>query len=190
VCETAIQCLGGYGFCKDYPLEQYLRDAKIMSLYEGTNGVQSMDLMGRKMTIRNGACFAAFQKTLESFCAEHREDAGLGGRVRALEGVVHRLWEAVEEMLKRRDDDPLQWACSTYPSLMAFGEVTMAWRLLDMAILARKAAKKKGKKYDFYRGKVFQATYFVDTTLPHTLATIETCLRPGREILDIPDAAF
>jgi alkylation response protein AidB-like acyl-CoA dehydrogenase len=51
VCETAIQCLGGYGFCKDYPLEQYLRDAKIMSLYEGTNGVQSMDLMGRKMTI-------------------------------------------------------------------------------------------------------------------------------------------
>jgi len=51
VCETAIQCLGGYGYCKEYPLEQYLRDAKIMSLYEGTNGIQSMDLMGRKMRI-------------------------------------------------------------------------------------------------------------------------------------------
>ena len=51
VCETAIQCLGGYGYCKEYPLEQYLRDAKIMSLYEGTNGIQSMDLMSRKMRI-------------------------------------------------------------------------------------------------------------------------------------------
>lgn len=56
VCETAIQCLGGYGYCKDYPLEQYMRDAKIMSLYEGTNGIQSMDLMGRKMILRGGAC--------------------------------------------------------------------------------------------------------------------------------------
>ncbi|MEN8244166.1 MAG: acyl-CoA dehydrogenase [Thermodesulfobacteriota bacterium] len=190
VCETAVQCLGGYGFCKDYPLEQYLRDAKIMSLYEGTNGIQSMDLMGRKMIIRDGACFASFQKALESFCVEHRENDALGDRVRALEGVIHRLWEAVEEMLRRRSADSLQWACSTYPALMAFGEVTMAWRLLDMAILAEEAAGKKGKKYDFHRGKVFQATYFVDTTLPHTLATIETCLRPGREILDIPDNAF
>jgi hypothetical protein len=190
VCETAIQCLGGYGFCKDYPLEQYLRDAKIMSLYEGTNGIQSMDLMGRKMTIRNGACLAAFRVAITSFCEQNRENAFLGDRVRALEGVIKRLWEAVEEMLQRRSSDPLQWASSTYPALMAFGEVVMAWRLLDMAIIAGDAAGKKGKKNDFYRGKVYQASYFVDTTLPHTLATIETCLRPGREIVEIPDNAF
>ncbi len=103
VCETAIQCLGGYGFCKDYPLEQYLRDAKIMSLYEGTNGVQSMDLMGRKMTIRDGAPFNAFKTEIDAFCEKHREHPELGDRVRALAGVGKRLWEAAGEM-KTPDD--------------------------------------------------------------------------------------
>jgi hypothetical protein len=66
----------------------------------------------------------------------------------------------------------------------------MAWRLLDMALIAYEDSLKKGKKYDFHRGKVLQATFFVDTTLPHTLANIETCLRTGREIVDMPDAGF
>ncbi len=190
VCETAIQCLGGYGFCKDYPLEQYLRDAKIMSLYEGTNGIQSMDLMGRKMTIRDGAAYAAYKAEIERFCKKNQEHPELGDRVRALAGVVKRLWETAEEMKGRMETDPLQWASYTYPGLMAFSEVTMAWRLLDMALIAYEPAQKEGKKYDSYRGKIFQATYFVDTTLPHTLATIETCLRQGREIVEIPDIAF
>ena len=60
VCETAIQCLGGYGFCREYPLEQYLRDSKIMSLYEGTNGIQSIDLLGRKMRLNGGALFKSY----------------------------------------------------------------------------------------------------------------------------------
>jgi len=190
VCETAIQCLGGYGFCRDYPLEQYLRDAKIMSLYEGTNGIQSMDLMGRKMTIRDGACLRAFREEIETFCQTHREHPALGDRVRALAGVASRLWETSAEMVRLRQKDPMQWASYTYPALLAFSDVAMAWRLLDMALIAYEESLKKGKKYDFHRGKVLQATFFVDTTLPHTLANIETCLRTGREIVDMPDGGF
>jgi alkylation response protein AidB-like acyl-CoA dehydrogenase len=190
VCETAMQCLGGYGYCKDYPIEQYLRDAKIMSLYEGTNGIQAIDLIGRKLVINDGACFRAFRQEIEQFCYDNCLNEQIGDRVRALEGVVGRLWEASKELLARQQSDPLLWAASTYPALLAFGDVTMAWRLLDMARIAIPPADKKGKKYDFYRGKLIQATYFVDTTLPHTLATIETCLRTGREVIDIPDNAF
>jgi hypothetical protein len=190
VCETAIQCLGGYGFCQDYPLEQYLRDAKIMSLYEGTNGIQSMDLMGRKMSTRNGAPFRAFKNEIEEFCSQFREHPVLGDKIRALAGVSGRLWETAEEMKKRMSSDPLQWASYTYPALVAFGEVTMAWRLLDMAIIAHARSQKEGEANDYYRGKIFQATYFVDVTLHHTLATIESCLRHGREIVEIPESAF
>jgi len=190
VCETAIQCLGGYGFCRDYPLEQYLRDAKIMSLYEGTNGVQSMDLMGRKMTINNGGPFKAFQTEVDRFCETHRDHDQLGDKVRALAGVAGRLWEMAGEMKSRMANDPLQWASYTFPALMAFGELAMAWRLLDMAVIAWPASQKAGKQADFYKGKVAQATWFVDMTLPHTLATIETCCRHGREIVEIPDNAF
>lgn len=188
VCEVAMQCLGGYGYCKDYPIEQYLRDSKIMSLYEGTNGIQSADLMGRKMTLRDGGCLAAFKKEVLGFCDAHREHPELGDRVRALSGVLQRLLEIAEEMKQRMKNDPLQWASYTYPALMAFGDVIMCWRLLDMAIIAADALKKK--KSDFYQGKMFQATYFTDVTLPQTLASIETCIRPGREIIDIPDGAF
>jgi hypothetical protein len=189
ICETAMQCLGGYGYCKDYPIEQYLRDAKIMSLYEGTNGIQSMDLMGRKMTIQGGACLAAFRREIEGFCAENRLDEELGDRVRALAGVLERLWEAAAIMLQRKAFDPLLWASSTYPALMAFGEVVMAWRLLDMACIAQTSLK-QGRNSAFYRGKLYQAKYFVDITLPQTLATIETCLRPGREVTEMPVNAF
>ena len=188
VCEIAMQCYGGYGYCKDYPIEQYLRDAKIMSLYEGTNGIQSVDLMGRKMKMRNGACLGAFKKEIEAFCDSHREHPELGDRVRALYGVLQRLLEVAEEMKQRMGSDPLQWASYTYPGLIAFGEVIMCWRLLDMAVIAAETLKKK--KSDFYLGKIHQATFFTDMTLPHTLATLETCLRPGREVIDIPDAAF
>ena len=188
VCETAMQCYGGYGYCRDYPIEQYLRDAKIMSLYEGTNGIQSIDLMGRKMSMRNGACLNAFKKEIENFCDANREHPEIGDRVRALYGVFQRLLEVADEMKQRMQSDPLQWASYTYPGLIAFGEVIMCWRLLDMAVIATEAIKKK--KTDFYVGKIYQATFFTDMTLPQTLATLETCLRPGREIVEIPDAAF
>jgi hypothetical protein len=112
----------------------------------------------------------------------------LGDGVRALYGVLQRLLEVAEEMKQRMGSDPLQWASYTYPGLIAFGEVIMCWRLLDMAVIAAETLKKK--KSDFYLGKIHQATFFTDMTLPHTLATLETCLRPGREVIDIPDAAF
>ncbi len=190
VCETAMQCFGGYGFCEDFPIEQYLRDAKIMSLYEGTNGIQSIDLLGRKMTLRDGAPFKAFKKEVEQFVETHREHPELGDRVRALGGVGKRMWEAAEYLVEKKKSDPLQWASYTFPALTAFADILMAWVLLDMAIVAYPNSEKSGKKYDFYKGKVLQATYFVDITLPHTLATIETCHRPGREIVAIQENAF
>jgi alkylation response protein AidB-like acyl-CoA dehydrogenase len=188
VCETAIQCLGGYGYCREYPLEQYLRDAKIMSLYEGTNGIQSIDLMGRKLSLRGGACLRAFQRELARFYEANRGHPELGGRVRALEDAAGRLWEAAAAMRQRRASDPLLWASTTYQALTAFGDMVMCWRLLDLARVA--AEKAEDKRTDFHIGKIFQAGYFVDTTLPHTLAAIDHCLRPGREVVAMPEGGF
>ena len=189
VCETAIQCLGGYGYCKEYPLEQYLRDAKIMSLYEGTNGIQSMDLMGRKMRISDGAAFKAYKNEIKTFCLENRDHPQLGGQVAALARTFERLTVVSEKMRDQMKSDPLQWASNTYPALTAFGEVTMVWRLLDMAVIAARAME-KGRKTAFYTGKIMQATYFTDVTLPHTLATMDNALREGREVVEMPEGAF
>jgi alkylation response protein AidB-like acyl-CoA dehydrogenase len=189
VCETAIQCLGGYGFCKEYPLEQYLRDAKIMSLYEGTNGIQSMDLMGRKMRLNQGGPFKAYRREIERFCRQNLHHPQVGAHIQALADVFEKLAAAAEHMRDQMTTDPLRWASNTYPALTAFGEVTVTWRLLDMAVIANRAID-NGKKHDFYRGKILQATYFADVTLPHTLATAGSVLREGREVIDMPQEAF
>ncbi len=189
VCETAIQCLGGYGYCKEYPLEQYLRDAKIMSLYEGTNGIQAMDLMGRKMRMNGGAPYLAYKAEILKFVQLNKDHLQLGANVAHLSNVFTRLDQTANELKDKMTSDPLQWASNTYPALLAFSEITMVWRLLDMAIIASKAIE-KGKKNDFYIGKVLQAAYFADITLPHTLATVETCLRKGREVVEMPIKGF
>ncbi len=189
VCETAIQCLGGYGFSKEYPLEQYLRDAKIMSLYEGTNGIQSMDLLGRKMRIQDGACFKAFMEEIKTFCTKNRDHKILGGEVEALSETANELDRVAAEMSDLSNTDPLQWASYTYPALLCFGDVTVAWRLLDMALIAVRIMDEKGEN-DYHRGKILQATYFAGVTLPVTMGRLETCLRKGREIVDMPEGAF
>ncbi|MFH0786310.1 MAG: acyl-CoA dehydrogenase [Pseudomonadota bacterium] len=189
VCETAIQCLGGYGFCREYPLEQYLRDAKIMSLYEGTNGIQAMDLMGRKMRINQGAPFKAFISEIDHFCRQNLDHPVLGEATRDLDKVGRRLKEVAEELSLLSKSDPLQWASTTYPALLCFGEVTIAWRLLDLALKAQQQLEKDPQN-NFYTGKVMQATYWTGVTLPLTLVRLETCLRKGREVVEIPEEAF
>jgi hypothetical protein len=189
VCETAIQCLGGYGFCREYPLEQYLRDSKIMSLYEGTNGIQSVDLLGRKMRLNGGALFKAYLSEIQNFCRKHSDAAVLGPEIRALSKAVDLLGETARNLSEKMKTDPLQWASYTYPALLCFGDVTMVWRLLDLAILAHNRIGTQGEN-DFLTGKILQATYFTGTTLPLTLARLETCLRSGREVVEMPEGAF
>jgi len=189
VCETALQCLGGYGYTKDYPIEQYLRDAKIMSLYEGTNGIQSLDLMGRKMKVSHGALFHAYREELERFCVSHENHPGLGAEVRTLAKAGKKLTEVALQMAEKMKSDPLQWASYTFPALMCFGDVTVAWRLLDLAVIAQQVID-GGRGAPFHAGKVMQATYFAGTTLPLTMARLETCIRSGREIVEMPSEAF
>jgi len=189
VCETALQCLGGYGYTKDYPIEQYLRDAKIMSLYEGTNGIQSLDLMGRKMKAGHGALFNAYREELEGFCVNHEAHPGLGKEVQTLHKAVKKLTEVALQMAERMKSDPLQWASYTFPALMCLGDVTVAWRLLDMGIIAQRIVD-EGRGSTCYGGKVMQASYFVGTTLPLTMARLDTCVRRGREIVEMPNKAF
>jgi len=85
--------------------------------------------------------------------------------------------------------DPLQWASYTFPALMCFGDLTAAWRLLDLAIIAQQVID-EGRGNPFHAGKVMQASYFVGTTLPLTMARLDTCIRSGREIVEMPNEAF
>ena len=91
ICETAIQTLGGAGYISDYGIEQYCRDAKIFSIYEGTNHIQAMDLVGRKLMQRGGANVQAFGKDVGTFVATHRDHATLKDAIGALAHAMEAL---------------------------------------------------------------------------------------------------
>ena len=131
----------------------------------------------------------AYRKEIESFCRANQDHPQLGEYVSALSEAFEKLTAIAEQMRDQMKTDPLQWASNTYPALIAFGEITMTWRLLDMAVIASRT-NEKGKKNNLYTGKILQATYFEDVTLQHTLATMENALRAGREVIDMPDGAF
>ena len=190
VCETAMQCLGGYGYSREYPIEQYLRDVKVLSLYEGTNGIQSLDLMGRKMTMKDGSLLAAFRGEIVRFCRNNTGHRILQDRIHALEQAVDRICGMAEKMRDLQQTDPLQWASYTYPALMCLGETAIVWRLLDMAVAALKNIDEGRGPEDFYKGKILQATWYADTVLPLCVTEMGSCLREGREIVDMPLTAF
>ncbi|MBC8247617.1 MAG: acyl-CoA dehydrogenase C-terminal domain-containing protein, partial [Deltaproteobacteria bacterium] len=136
-----------------------------------------------------GAPFIAFNTEVERFCEKNIHHLSVGNNVRALLDVVKQLSETALKLKDRMTSDPLQWAACTYPALLCFSEVFMSWRLLDLAIIAHSIID-DGNKDDFFTGKIMQATYFTDITLPQTSARIGTLLRSGREISEIPVGAF
>jgi len=93
VCTQAVQVYGGYGYTGEYPVEQYLRDCKITSIYEGTNGIQAMDLLGRKMGMKKGLYFMTLLEEIQKTIRQAREYPELEDLAAAVETAVNRLGE-------------------------------------------------------------------------------------------------
>jgi len=196
VCETAIQTYGGAGYTQDYPVEQYCRDAKIFSIYEGTNHIQAMDLVGRKLAQGGGANLQAFLGDIAAFVAKNDKHPVLGPSVKelasaqeALAGTAMRLlsWFQMGKM------PMVPLAANAFLEMMA--ETTVAW-VLDGAVIALDAKAKLPADEDaareraFYEGKKHAAVYYARTVLPHVRLQAEILGKEDTSALDIPTDAF
>jgi alkylation response protein AidB-like acyl-CoA dehydrogenase len=194
VCEEAIQTYGGAGYTRDYPVEQYCRDAKIFSIYEGTNHIQAMDLVGRKLGQAGGANLQAYLGDVAKFVAENSNHPVLGGEVKRLGLAQEALAGSAMKLLSWFQTGHIELVplnANRFLSMMS--ELTVAWLLLDGAIIAHEAAKKVDAKHPdaaFYAGKVQAALYYSRTCLPDVEAGAKAMGDEDRTPLDIPDAAF
>ncbi|HEX4419866.1 MAG TPA: acyl-CoA dehydrogenase [Kofleriaceae bacterium] len=194
ICATAIQVYGGAGYLKDWPVEQYCRDSKIFSIYEGTNHIQAMDLVGRKLMQRGGANVQAFGKDVGAFIAANKQHPTLKDAI----GVLAQAMEA----LTGTGGKFMQWfgggrmemvpaVANRFLEMMA--ETTVGWLLLDAAVIAEDAATKLAADHPdraFYDGKRFAALYFAHNVLPGVMGKAQLIARDDRTALDIPAAAF
>jgi alkylation response protein AidB-like acyl-CoA dehydrogenase len=137
VANMAVQVFGGHGYVSDAGVEQYVRDSRIMAIYEGTSGIQSLDLLVRKVIADGGARFAGFEQTIRADLARHRDDPVLGGiaaaTARGLDGLV-TCTAGLRARAQQRPRD-IEWAATDF--LQLTGLVAGAWMWLRMAAADR-----------------------------------------------------
>ncbi|MBW1989301.1 MAG: acyl-CoA dehydrogenase [Deltaproteobacteria bacterium] len=188
VCAQAIQVYGGYGYTKDYPVEQLLRDSKICSIYEGTNGVQAMDLLGRKLGMKGGKPFMDLLGEMNKTIAEAKGKEGLADMTAKLEETVNRLGEIAMFLGKTAMSDKVLNAFS-YACLFqdVMGDVILGWMHLWRAVLS---VDKTGKDAAFYEGNVKTAAYWMNVILPQTMGKMNAIQNMDTSIIETTDENF
>ena len=182
VCNLGIQVFGGYGYTSEFPVEQLLRDVRICPIYEGTNGIQAMDLLGRKLGMKNGQLFTDLIDEIKKTIAAAKEIETIKPLAEKLDQATDKMGEVGMQMAKTAKSADVKNAFAhACPFMDVVGDVTMAWMLLWRATLASQKLEKGGKKKDkpFYEGQLKSAEFFIRSVLPVTLgrtaSVADTC---------------
>jgi len=168
---AGLQCLGGYGYCDEFPLEQYYRDVRIHPIHEGTTGIQGMDLLGRKVTMQNGAAFALFVEEVSKTISAARNVETLASEAAQLEAALAQLQEVTRHLAgvaMKGEVDVFLADATLY--LEYTGIITIAWQWLLQSIVSQQAlaAGCSGSNETFYLGKRATCQYFFRYELPKT----------------------
>jgi len=190
----SLQTFGGSGFTQDWPLEQYVRDAKIDTLYEGTTAIQGLDFFFRKIIKDNGRALTKLSKEIGAFVAtggnNAEEKATLGKALEDLQAIITQL--ITHAMASQENPDEIyKCGLNTTRLLMSVGDVIISWLLLRQADIAvAKIGSATGKDKDFYEGKIASSRYFVHNFLPLIAATRAIVEREDGEIMGVSENAF
>ncbi|HYA43942.1 MAG TPA: acyl-CoA dehydrogenase [Syntrophobacteraceae bacterium] len=209
VCETAIQVYGGYGYIREYPVEQMMRDCKIASIYEGTNGIQALDLVGRKLAFKQGKLLKDGLKAAGKIISKARQNY----RLRDLVQIYDEAQESLVQLTKYfglksitgEFEVPVLYA---KPCLDLFGDVIMGFILLWQADLAdrrlheiyaehgaadegsRSRLLHENRECAFYFGKICSARFFVNHVLTQAAGKVRGIMNNDKSALEIPDEGF
>lgn len=191
VCNHGIQIYGGYGFIEEFPVSQLLRDSRIFMLYEGTNGIQSIDLLGRKLSMKKGAAFNALLEEIKKTFVLAKAADGLDDLTVRLEGFFNTYTEVAAVLqAKSRSDEFLTAYAFSYPFMEATGDLVMAWMLLWRAATATANKGKKKKDNMFYDGQIKTARFFINQILAMTAGKLDALKACDNAVVEMDEAAF
>jgi alkylation response protein AidB-like acyl-CoA dehydrogenase len=190
----AIQVYGGAGYLKDHPVEQYCRDAKIFSIYEGTTHIQAMDLVGRKLAQAGGAHFQAFMQDIGSFAELHRRDPRYGQAVEALARAQEALLNSTMGLISWSQSDKLHLIpLNANRFLTSMAQLAIGWLLLDAAMIAERKLENLPEVHHeraFYEGKRYSALWFARNVLPAVEQGAHLIAAEDSSPMEMPEAAF
>ncbi len=191
----SLQSYGGYGFCEDYPAANSARDCKIWSIWEGTNFIQSMDLIGRKWMESKGAIFADTLKEIEDFITANKGKLdGLEKEIEHLEKAL-KSYRGIQMMIAKyaRSDKIGLMAVYARRILTATAQLYCGYLLMEHAIIAKKQIIELGPDhydYNFYLGKVLSARYYLNNAVPNVWHVAELITIGDTSVLEAPIEIF
>ena len=194
LCAVAQQVYGGAGFLKDWPVEQYTRDAKIFSIYEGTNHIQAMDLVARKLGQNGGSNFQAFIADLSNFVEAHKAHPVFGKEVQFLSGASDAVMGVAMNMMgwsQAGKIDLVPLVANRF--LLMMSQLAVSYLLLDAGVKAEASlAKLPADNADrsFYEGKRYSALWYARNVLPQTKHHAEVALLEDESPVKISDEAY
>ncbi len=209
VTELAIQVYGGYGYCREYPVEQFMRDCKITSIYEGTNGIQALDLVGRKLAMHQGALFKSIVAETGALLQTAKKNYRLKDIVVPFDEARRQLIEVTRYFaLKSITEDFMVPVLYATPYMELFGDLAVGFMLLWQAVIADRRLEelygdakadtpakkaellKTNRSAAFYRGKLASAQFFANTFLSLSKGKARAIMTGERSAIDLPEESF
>jgi hypothetical protein len=184
----ALQVFGGHGYIAESGMEQNVRDARIAMIYEGTNGIQALDLLGRKVLMNQGQTLRLFTKEIHVFCQSQAGNSGVAELVEPL-GKLNQEWgELTMQVGARAMQNQEEMGGAAMDYLMYSGYVSLAYLWARAAVAAQKALQGGTADKDFYQAKLHTAQFYFRRILPRTL-TLSATIKDGVDALMSIDAA-
>lgn len=185
-----VQVYGGHGFIKEWGMEQIQRDARIATIYEGTTGIQALDLLGRKVLMSQGERLKDFTKIVHTFCKENADNAEVKEFIEPL-AALNKEWGEITmkigmNAMKNREEV----GAASVDYLMYSGYVVFAYLWARMALIAKQNLEKGTQEAEFYEAKVMTARFYFTRILPRTQAH-KTAMEAGSDVLlEMPESSF
>ena len=185
-----VQVYGGHGFIQEWGMEQLVRDTRISTLYEGTTGIQALDLLGRKVMMSQGQSLKNFTKIIHTFCKEHANNEEMAPYTAKLSELIKEWGDLTTKvgMSAMKDRDEVGSASVDY--LMYSGYVTLAYLWALMAKEAQDKLAAGTSEEDFYKAKIATARFYFTRILPRTLSHAETMVAGADTLMDLDAEHF
>ena len=189
----SIQCFGGYGYCEDFPVEQYFRDMRIHPIHEGTTGIQGMDLLGRKVIMQEGRAFKLFGQAVREAIDAAEKEAALAPYAAQLAGELESLEHTTLHLIGvAGEKGAAVFLADATLYLELFSYIAIGWQWLLQAMAVQKALKGKLSKSEtnFYQGKWFTFRYFFEYELPKAQGVTRRLKSPDALTVDMQASFF
>ncbi|PKN66962.1 MAG: acyl-CoA dehydrogenase [Deltaproteobacteria bacterium HGW-Deltaproteobacteria-12] len=190
--DLAVQTFGGYGYCREYPVEQMMRDQKINLIYEGTNGIQAMDLLGRKLGMKKGVYFLNLISEIQTGLAQCKETDMMKEEIVIVENAVNAIVKTVMDFAGMMKTTPYIPLIAASDFLNCIGDSLLGWYHIWMATVASQKLPAAATDQDkaFYSGKIESARFFIRRTTSLVPAKCEILKQNDLSAMQISEDAF